>query len=131
MTEKITVEEYRAAYKKPPKFHNKIVEYKGYKFRSIGECERYKELELLELARYITDLKRQVKHDLRSNGLIVGTYTSDFEYHERLEGILCYIIEDFKGASTELFRLKWGIMQSMNPTDSVVFRITKKQRRRR
>ncbi len=148
MTDKITVEEYRAAYKKPPKFGNKITEYKGYKFRSKGECERWKELELLQIAGEICNLKRQTKHFLILDGFTVGTYTDDFNYLERYSTGRVYpssqaakiyqeryVVEDFKGDKTDLFQLKWNILHVMYAAaikqGTMVFRITKKQRGRR
>lgn len=136
MTERITVEEYRKQGRKALKHGNKIVYYKGMCFRSTGECLRYKELELLEIADEIRDLKRQTRHNLISDGMIVGTYTDDFAYFERVPNSTArrWVIEDFKGYVTDLFRLKWNIMHSMYQErlkiDDLALRITKKSRRR-
>ncbi len=131
MTDKITVEEYRAAYKKPPKFGNKITRYKNMTFDSRGECDRYQELELLEKIGEIQFLKRQEIHMLWVKQFIIGTYQSDFEYFEK--GKL--IIEDFKGVQTGLFKRSWKHLAAMYYDDiesgKIELRITKKQRGRR
>ena len=91
------------------KYGNKITVVHGIKFRSKGEATRYCELLILLKAGEISDLKLQVKHILYANGQKVGTYTSDFEYMEGDK----WVIEDFKGARTALFILKWNIMKVM------------------
>lgn len=97
------------------KYGNKITVVHGIKFRSKGEATRYLELLLLVKAGVISDLKLQVVHNLHANGVKVGTYKSDFEY---LEGDF-HIIEDFKGARTALFILKWNIMKTMYAIENI------------
>lgn len=113
------------------KYGNKITVVHGIKFRSIGEANRYCELLILLKAGMISDLKLQVKHDLYANEIKVGTYKSDFEYIEDSSRI----IEDYKGARTALFILKWNIMKSMyqgaQETGEVVFRLTGKTNKSR
>jgi hypothetical protein len=91
------------------KFGNKITEVDGIKFRSKGESERYLELKLLQAAGQIQLLKLQVPIPLWANKEQVGTYIADFTYYEGPT----YIIEDYKGVQTPLFRLKWSILKSM------------------
>jgi hypothetical protein len=136
----MSYQEAMALQKKAPKYGNKITIYKGIKFRSKGECERYKQLELREIAGYVRNIKRQVKHNLISNGVKVGTYTSDFEYEEfsgytnkpipmkSTDLIWDKVIEDFKGKATPLFKLKWNIMESMPEFQNVKFVVSKGKR---
>lgn len=97
------------------KYGNKITVVHGIKFRSKGEATRYLELLLLVKAGVISDLKLQVIHDLYANEIKVGTYKSDFEY---VEGDF-HVIEDFKGARTALFILKWNIMKVMYSLENI------------
>ncbi len=89
---------------KTPKYFNKKVVYKGESFDSIKEMNRYAELELMEKAGTISDLRRQVKFNLLpaqyKDGKCVERsldYIADFAYmihdypHDRL------IVEDVKG----------------------------------
>jgi hypothetical protein len=117
---------------KKNKYGNTRATYKGMRFQSKGECNRYKELELLQLGGVITNLKRQVKHVLTSHGIAVGTYTSDFEYSSRdyvtVKGWR-HVIEDFKGEKTELFKLKWALMKAEFLGTDVVLLLTSKNTR--
>lgn len=132
MTERITVEEYRKQARKSLKYGNKIVKYKGMTFHSIGETERYKELELLQLSTAIYDLKRQVKFDLMVKNERVGVYIADFTYKENRKNYgPILVIEDFKGAETPLFKLKWAIMKAIHCDCCHYLRITRKQRGRK
>lgn len=110
------------AIRQPLKYGNKITVVDGIKFRSKGEADRYSELKLLQIAGHISDLKRQVKHNLEVEGIVVGTYTSDFEYAEDGQ----WVIEDFKGARTALFILKWNVLKAMPQNDYITFRLTGK-----
>lgn len=56
------------------KYHNKKVQYNGKTFDSNKECERYKQLVLLEKSGKIYDLGTQVKYEL---------IPAQYEYYER------------------------------------------------
>lgn len=71
-------------------------------FHSKGEYARYKELQLQVQAGLITDLRRQVRLPIVVNGVKICDYVADFVYWEK--GV--EIVEDFKGARTEVYSLK-------------------------
>ena len=93
-----------------------IIDSKGRKHGSKAELRRCYELELLERAGEIRDLKRQVKHELipaqyDSSGRILEkaiTYTSDFEYVDVRSGEA--VVEDVKGMRTEVYKIKRKLM---------------------
>jgi hypothetical protein len=94
----------------------------GIKFPSKGQARRYRELLLLQSAGEINDLQLQVKFPLVVNGTRVAFYIADFTYNENGSKV----IEDFKGVSTSIFRLKWKILQAMFAEDAkIVFRISR------
>lgn len=93
----------------------------GIKFSSKGEAKRYRELLLLKAAGEIDNLELQVKFPLVVNGTRVAFYIADFTYDQN--GY--QVIEDFKGVSTAIFRLKWKILQAMFAEDAkIIFRIS-------
>lgn len=96
--------------KKKSKYGNQKVEYDGIVFDSKKERDRYCELKLLEKAKIITDLKRQVKFVLvEKNGKERETsYIADFVYKQGNE----LVVEDVKSKATKtpLYRLKKKLM---------------------
>jgi len=90
------------------KYHNKKVIWRGEKFDSIKERDRYAELLLLQRARKITGLSRQVAFQLTQNHRVDGeliresSYIADFTYWEDGK----FVVEDCKGFRTDLYRLK-------------------------
>jgi hypothetical protein len=89
---------------KPHKYRAKQTIVNGIKFPSKREAARYSELQLLQKAGKIKDLKRQRKFELYVNGKKIGLYISDFDYLEGKDGE--YIIEDCKGYRTDLYKWK-------------------------
>lgn len=88
---------------KRQKYGNRRVEVDGVKFDSKHEGDRWAELQLLQKADHITDLRRQVPFDLKAyGGLRVGRYIADFVYREAGKEI----VEDAKGVKTALYRWK-------------------------
>lgn len=95
-------------------------------YDSVQEYERYCELNLLQRAGKITNLKRQVKFILQPRTIRNGktireiSYVADFQY-ERKDGKI--IVEDVKGfdrktgqfQTTKDFRLKWKMMKAQYP----------------
>lgn len=83
------------------KYHNKKVVWRGEKFDSIKERDRYSELLLLQRARKITGLSRQVKFQLiptqyTNDGKLLFRathYIADFVYWQDGK----YVVEDVKG----------------------------------
>lgn len=89
---------------KTNKYHNIKVSVDGYTFDSIAESQRYQQLKLLERAKAIIDLKRQVKFvliDKSQYGREVS-YIADFTYYEGNK----LVVEDVKGIKTDIFKLK-------------------------
>lgn len=99
------------------KYKNCRVEYRGIKFDSQRERDRYIELELLVRAGEITDLKWQVPLILRCSGKEVKSakgrvlkYLADFEYWDKEQGCLRW--EDVKGYDTPLSALKRAMIET-------------------
>jgi len=105
------------------KYGNRKVSYDGYKFDSVREYERYRELCLLEKAGEIAKLKVQPKYPLVCGGVQVVmrserypngrkvAYFADFSYTDvkaKKE-----VIEDVKGMDTPVSRLKRSLVETM------------------
>ena len=89
------------------KYGNRKVELDGEKFDSIAERDRWVALRLMERAREIQSLRRQVRfHLLGHDGSHVCDYIADFVY--RRDGVV--VIEDAKGVVTDAFRIKAKLM---------------------
>lgn len=105
------------------KFGNTVIgpeeSHDGRKYHSAGEHLRSIELTLLAKSGQIQDLQFQVPFRLVVNERVVCKYYADFVY---IEGGL-KVVEDFKGAETGVFKLKWKMMAAMYP--DLVLRITK------
>lgn len=84
----------------------------GIKFDSRKEAARWIELRLLEKARLISGLQRQVKYDLVVNGTKVCSYVADAVYIENGE----LVVEDTKSVATQtpVFRLKAKLMAAIH-----------------
>ena len=80
----------------------------GIKHDSIKEANRWCELNLLQRAGIISDLKRQVKFELipKQEGERAVTYIADFVYIENGKKV----VEDAKGCRTEVYKLKKKMM---------------------
>lgn len=95
------------------KYKNNVVVRNGEKFDSAKEARRYGELVLLQRAKVISDLQRQVKFELipaqKVNGKMVEracTYVADFVYVENGEKV----VEDTKGFRTKDYIIKRKLM---------------------
>lgn len=86
-----------------PKYRNRKVEVDGIKFASQAEASRYGRLKLRERAGDIAALEVHPKYVLTVKGVKLGTYTADFRY---VAGNGDIVVEDVKGAETQLFRWK-------------------------
>lgn len=82
----------------------KTVTSDGIKHDSIKEANRWCELNLLQRAGMIQDLKRQVKFELipKQEGEKAVYYVADFVYTENGKTI----VEDTKGYRTDVYKLK-------------------------
>lgn len=89
----------------------------GIQFASRREAERYNGLKLLLRCGDISDLRLQVKYDIIINGQKVCAYIADFVYYDNATEK--EIIEDSKGMSTPVFRLKKKLMKAVLNLDVI------------
>ena len=98
----------------PNKYHAKKQYYKGMRFDSKKEFQRYLILEKMEKQRMIFNLEIHPQFPLIVNGTKIGRYTADFKYKTRKGET---IIEDVKSKITKtrdyIFRKK--ILSTYNP----------------
>ena len=92
------------------KYRNKISEFKGIKFHSKGEMERYQELLILEKVKEISNLRLQVPYKIEINGNKICTYFADFVYFD--EKTKEEVVEDYKGTRTAIYRLKKKLVEA-------------------
>lgn len=95
------------------KYRNTPVVVDGIRFDSKGEARRWGDLNFLQRANHISDLKRQVTFDLG-----VCKFRADFTYVQN--GAL--VVEDFKGVITPEFRIKAKLMKQVHGIEVVVTR---------
>lgn len=107
--------------RKPSKFGNKKVQHDGYKFDSIRECDRYKELKALSDQGKIKDLTLQPKFWLKCGGKDIlikserypngrrASYRADFKFVDD-RGV--EHVEDVKGFDTSGSRLRRAIVEA-------------------
>ena len=100
---------------KRPKYHNHKTIIDGVQFDSKKESKRWTELQLLERAREISDLRRQVRLDLHgrdgvvmySNGRVAHVI-ADFAYVENGQ----QVYEDTKGFQSPKSKLQHAILRA-------------------
>ena len=106
-------------YKKYNKYKNKKTVVDGIKFDSMKEAGRYSELVLLHNMGMIKDLELQPEFELCAgimwNGkkLRARKYRADFMYTDTVTGNV--VVEDVKGAITQLYSLKRSIFLNLYP----------------
>ena len=98
----------KAPKKSRSKFHNRISIVHGIKFHSMGEALRYEELFAAQKGGAIRNLQLQVPYALHAlGGAVVCKYIADFVYEElRGDGDWVPVTEDFKGAVTDVYKIK-------------------------
>ncbi len=91
----------------------KVTTATGQTFDSVREYRRFCELNLMQRAGVISDLKCQVKYELipsqRVDGRVVEkacTYIADFVYKKDGQTV----VEDAKGHKTEVYKIKKKLM---------------------
>ncbi len=91
----------------------KVTTATGQTFDSVREYHRFCELNLMQRAGVIQDLKCQVKYELiptqRVDGRVVEkacTYIADFVYKQNGQTV----VEDAKGHKTEVYKIKKKLM---------------------
>ena len=115
MTDRMTIQEYRASQKKKPKYSNEKTIVDGIEFDSKKEATRYKKLKLMVRAGAIRELQLQPKFPIRIEGTVVCTYRGDFSYIDNKGGNL--ILEDVKGVKTQVYRLKKKLLKAIYNID--------------
>ena len=101
------------------KYRNEKVTVDGINFDSKLEARRYYELKLLERAKEIKNLRRQVEFELqpsyiKNNKTIRAiNYVADFVYYDSIQRRT--IIEDTKGFKTDIYKLKKKIFEYKYP----------------
>lgn len=98
------------------KYGNLKPEWNGIVFDSKGELNRWLQLNLMQEAGQISELRRQVKFDLCPPVRLVGerqsygvSYTADFGYVENSQ----QVYEDWKGLETKEFRMKRRLLKHL------------------
>lgn len=104
---------------KQNKYRNKEISIAGQIFQSKLEAKRYRQLEVLQRAGEIKDLKMQVKYELQEafnkNGKHYRaiTYIADFVYYDNRQRKI--IVEDTKGIKTDVFKIKQKLFEKKYP----------------
>jgi hypothetical protein len=97
-----------------PSHNNKYraipTEVDGIRFHSRREAERYKNLKILLRCKEISNLRLQVEYPIIVNGQKVCSYFADFVYWD--EARQAEIVEDSKGMSTPVYRLKKKLLKA-------------------
>jgi hypothetical protein len=92
----------------------------GVRFASKSEAARDGQLQMLQKAGVIRDLKRQPRFPLVVCGVKICTYVGDWEYVD-LEGRIGgkpepqRVVEDRKGVLTPAFKIKWALAKALHP----------------
>ena len=97
--------------RKPSKYHNqKTKTIDGIEHDSKKEALRWMELQMLQRAGEISDLRRQVTFELipKQEGERACNYIADFTYVDRKTGRT--VVEDAKGVRTDVYKIKKNLI---------------------
>lgn len=100
---------YRQIYS-TNKFNAKRQDYNGKWYHSKGEAAYAAELDWLQKAGEIKSWERQVKIDLKVNGIHITNYFVDFKVITK-DGIVQY--HEYKGVETPDFIIKWNLLHAL------------------
>lgn len=106
-----------ASVKRRQKYNAKPTVIDGIRFASKAEARRWTELGILERAGEITGIVRQARFPLEVCGVKVATYVADFVYHDKIRG---RVVEDVKGVSTPMFKLKRKLFEAIYRQDITI-----------
>ncbi len=106
------------------KYNAKKIEIDGIMFDSIMEGKRYQELTILQRIGEISDMRMQVKYELKVNGILICKYYADFVYYQG--GV--EVVEDVKGMRTKEYILKNKMMKAIHNIDIFEYTISKKNK---
>ena len=123
--------------KSKSKYHNKIIVHEGIKFHSLGECNRYIELQKALRIGSIKDLRLQVvypltakRRDKDGKAVRAMNYIADFVYTDTSTDL--EVVEDFKGKRTQGYINKSKMMFDVHGIEIYeTFAPTKSKRTRR
>lgn len=107
--------EFKARTIKKPKYGNKKKMVGGHMFDSTKEALRYQDLALMQEARQIRGLRRQVVFPIIVNKVHVCDWIADFVYDELVADLWRTRVEDVKGFRNEMFKLKRKLVQACYP----------------
>jgi hypothetical protein len=100
---------------KPSKYRNRKVTVGELSFDSVKEANRFAQLQLMERAGNVANLRRQVRYPLIVNGAKVCTYVADHVYDEKIgPDEWAPIVEDVKGYRTDIYRLKAKLFEAIH-----------------
>lgn len=105
------------------KFHNKTSVYNGHWYQSQFESQYAAELDWRVKCKDIVKWERQVKLDLRVDGMHITNYYIDFIVHYP-DGSREYV--ETKGYETETWKMKWRLLEAtfesfkQNPDDRLL-----------
>lgn len=84
-------------------------------FDSQKEAARFRDLEILERAGVITDLKHHVSYPLHIHGELICHYEADFVYFDLQKDL--QVVEDAKGFRTDVYKIKKKLMLAVHGID--------------
>ena len=93
---------------KVSKYRNRKTAVDGIVFASAKEARRYQDLELMQHAGQISELRRQVPFPIYIKGNLICLWLADFSYMQNLR----HVVEDCKGFKTEIYRLKKKLVEA-------------------
>jgi hypothetical protein len=92
------------------KYNAKGRNYNGQWYHSTGEMNYAMELDWRKKAGEIKDWERQVKIDIRVNGMHITNYFIDFKIIHN-DGSVEFL--EYKGMETPLWQLKWNLLLAL------------------
>jgi len=96
------------------KYHSSSTQFEGITYHSKLEAAYAQELSLRERAKDIKSWERQVKLDLKVNGVHITNYYIDFIIHHK-DGHREFV--EVKGFETDVWKMKWKILEATFDTD--------------
>lgn len=94
------------------KYRNKPTVVQGVKFASKKEAKRWVDLQMLEAAQRVRNIRRQAEYRLEVAGFLICKYRADFVFDELLAGAWVEVVEDVKGYRTPEYRFKKKLMRA-------------------
>lgn len=92
------------------KMNAKGQHYKGEYYHSTGEMNYAQQLDLRKMGKDIKEWKRQVKIELRVNGILIANYFMDFVITHNDDTIE---LVEYKGMRMPLFEMKWNLLKAL------------------